>query len=90
MCRQCGEFVGRTDKREAAAFRQLRGDTLAEFRMRIEPGTHRRAPDGQFMKGKLRSGDNRFGKLQLRDVSRKLLAERQRVCACLLYTSRCV
>ncbi|TMQ74903.1 hypothetical protein ACCUM_2477 [Candidatus Accumulibacter phosphatis] len=76
-CRQRGELVGRAVKRQPAAASEFGRHAGAEFRVRVQPGADRRTADGERIERRQRAVEQRVDVLELRDVARELLAERQ-------------
>ena len=75
---QCGKFVGRTFEWYTARSSQFRCNAVAEFGMGVQPRSHCRAADRQFVKRCQRMVDHRLRQIELRDVSGKFLPQRQR------------
>ena len=75
---QRGKFVRRTGEGQAAAARQFGRDARAELGVRVQSGADGGAADRQRVQRRQGGEYDCFGKLQLRDVGGKLLAERQR------------
>ena len=72
------ELVRMRTERQAGEFGNLLGGALAELGMRVETGTDGGAADGQIVEVVQRFLDRDHRTVELGDVARELLAERQR------------